>query len=359
MTGRILKTMCVWTAALCMPGLAYGQGLYWEDFEADPTADWTVNPHPATMITHDFFFDYSSVGIPSAPSSGGTTRGMKLQANLTGDVFGGFSVSPTGLNLEGDYALSFEVWSNYNGPLEFGGSGSTNLSTYGILSSGTSSNYPGAADGVWFATTGDGGSSADWRIYSPDAPASYGNGHPFYTDPTRNHTGATYQVFGGHQAPAAQLALFPQQTGTTRFGTAGFTWHEVVVDKSGDIVTWTMDGTLLATVDITGLTLGGGNILFGHSDINTTCSLDPNATPLLFTLIDNIVVSSVSPCDPCDMDCSGEINAFDIEPFLDLLFGGGEPCCGTRGVPPFTGDVNGDGVIDAFDIEPFMDCLFP
>ncbi|MCH7870762.1 MAG: hypothetical protein IID33_03590, partial [Planctomycetes bacterium] len=230
MTGKLLTTMCAWTAALCMPGLAYGQ-LYSEDFEIDPTADWTVNHHPFTLGTFDFFFDYSTVGIPPAPSSGGTTRGLKLQANLNGNEFGGFSVSPTGLNLEGDYALSFEVWSNYNGPLEFGGNGSTNISTYGILSSGTSSNYPGRADGLWFATTGDGGSSADWRIYSPDEPASYQDRHPFYTDPSRNHTGATYQVFGGHEAPVAQLDLFPQQTGVTRLGTAGFAWHQVVIDR--------------------------------------------------------------------------------------------------------------------------------
>jgi hypothetical protein len=58
-------------------------------------------------------------------------------------------------------------------------------------------------------------------------------------------------------------------------------------------------------------------------------------------------------CDPCDMNCDGAINAFDIEPFLDLLFGPGPPC------NTCTGDVNGDGVIDAFDIEPFLECLFP
>ncbi len=59
------------------------------------------------------------------------------------------------------------------------------------------------------------------------------------------------------------------------------------------------------------------------------------------------------PCDPCDMNCDGVINAFDIEPFLDLLFGGPVPC------DTCTGDVNGDGNIDAFDIEPFLACLFP
>lgn len=284
--GVVLTTTM---ALLAAP--AFG-GFFWEDFETDPSANWTVNDGP-TDEAADFFFDYSTVGIPPAPNStGGTTRGMKLQANLTDGTFGGFSVSPTGLNLSGDYALRFDVWSNYNGPLRFGGSGSTNLSTYGILTSGTSVNYPGVVDGVWFATTGDGGSSADWRVYSPAAIASHPAGDPVYNDPagSRNHTGAIYQVFGGNAAPAAQLNLFAQQTEATRQGTAGMTWHQVVVRKSGDIVTWRMDGTTLATVDTSNMTLGGGNILFGHSDINSSSSGDANAPDLLFTLVDNVHV---------------------------------------------------------------------
>jgi hypothetical protein len=61
----------------------------------------------------------------------------------------------------------------------------------------------------------------------------------------------------------------------------------------------------------------------------------------------------LGPCDACDMNCDGAVNAFDIEPFLDLLFGGGVPC------DTCTGDANGDGNVDAFDIEPFLNCLFP
>ena len=58
-------------------------------------------------------------------------------------------------------------------------------------------------------------------------------------------------------------------------------------------------------------------------------------------------------CDPCDMNCDGEVNAIDIESFLGLLFFGDTPC------NTCTGDVNGDGSIDALDIEPFLECLFP
>ena len=59
-------------------------------------------------------------------------------------------------------------------------------------------------------------------------------------------------------------------------------------------------------------------------------------------------------CQPCDMNCDGDINAFDIEPFLDLLFDPNAVPCDSC-----TGDANGDGNIDAFDIEPFLECLFP
>ncbi len=289
-----LGVLCASALAL-LAAQAAAAPLFSEDFEVDPTDSWTINHSPATDDATNFFFNYSSVGIPPAPNSNGTTRGMKLQANLNDGAFGGYSVSPLDLNLTGDYTLSFDVWSNYVGPLEFGGSGSTNLSTYGVLTSGTVSNSPGTADGVYFATTGDGGSSADWRVYSPDAVASYPSGDPVYTDPTRNHTGATYQVFGGVQAPVAQVAQFPQQEGTSRFGTAGMAWHEVRVRKSGDTVKWFMDDVLLATVDTTDMTLGGGNIMFGHSDINGGSSSDPDRADLLFTLVDNVEVVVPEP----------------------------------------------------------------
>jgi hypothetical protein len=57
-------------------------------------------------------------------------------------------------------------------------------------------------------------------------------------------------------------------------------------------------------------------------------------------------------CDPCDANCDSDVNAFDIEPFIDVVFNGAQPCglCAC--------DVNGDGRRDAFDIEPFIDCLF-
>jgi hypothetical protein len=91
-------------------------------------------------------------------------------------------------------------------------------------------------------------------------------------------------------APAAQLMLFPQQTGTTLVGSAAMAWHQVEIEKLGTAATWKVDGTLIATIDLTTVTLSGGNIFFGHSDTNSTSSTDPNDVNLLFTLIDNIHV---------------------------------------------------------------------
>ena len=60
-----------------------------------------------------------------------------------------------------------------------------------------------------------------------------------------------------------------------------------------------------------------------------------------------------------DLNCDGEINAFDIEPFLLALF---QPDLYPLQYPDCdinNADINGDGAIDAFDIEPFLGLLFP
>ncbi len=70
----------------------------------------------------------------------------------------------------------------------------------------------------------------------------------------------------------------------------------------------------------------------------------------------------MDPCaasEPGDLNCDGQINALDIEPFLVALFDPKEypvryPECDIN-----LADINGDGSIDALDIEPFLDLLFP
>jgi len=283
---------------LILSSASFGAALYTESFEIDPTANWTVNKSPATTDeAHDFFFDYSTVGIPSAPNSGGTTRGLKLQANQSSGVFGGMSVSPTGQEFGGgDYRVRFDWWANFNGPAPAGGSGSTQLSTFGLGTSGTVAQWPGGTqDSTWFGSTTDGNSASDWRAYSPSAATSYSDASPVYAAGAvagnRNASHLYYAGFGQLAPPAAQTLLFPQQTGNSLIGSAPFEWHDVVIAKQGGSVTWTVDGLLIATVPTADDTANtGNNIFFGHSDTNATSSTDPNDVALLFTLIDNVRV---------------------------------------------------------------------
>lgn len=307
-------------AALTAPAAAQ---LYTQDFETNTTGQWTVR-NATSDFAINFFFDYSTVGIPQAPSGSGT-RGLRIQANLANGIFSGVSVSPNGQSFTGDYTLRFDWWSNFNGPLNVGGSGSANLSTFGIGTTGAAVQWPGsgpALHSIMFGAVGDGGSAADWRVYSPAATNSYPDGDPVYAAPSRNASDPYYAMFGNRPAPAAQIALFPQQTGNTQVGAPAFAWHDVVIRKGGNTVTWIVDGLPIAAIDLNTVTLGGGHIFFGHSDVNAASSFDIYGHLLLFTLIDNIRVTRL--CNRADVDANGAINVDDIEAFVTLFLAGCE-----------------------------------
>jgi hypothetical protein len=274
-----------------------------ENFDVDHTANWSVYTLGTGVSDANVFFDYSTVGIPSAPNSGGTTWGLRLRANqvVASQSFpSGVSVSPIGQSFSGDYALRFDMWLNFNGPAPGGGSGSTQITGAGIGTAGTSSQIAGqgTVDSIFVGASGEGGSSVDYRAYSPLNSVGYTPAQGVFAAGThstaRNNSDPYYAGFGGVSAPAAQLTLYPQQTGATAAGAQGWAWRDVQIVKSGNIVTWTIDGTLLTTVDTTTAgALGGGNILFNQYDINSGASADPNVSALLFGLFDNVSVTII------------------------------------------------------------------
>jgi hypothetical protein len=244
--------------------------------------------------------------------------------------------------------------------------GSSQLSQFGIGSSGTFDTYPGKSDGVWFAATLDGGSSADYRAYSQERQASYQipylnpttdidsegqpiDSHAVYLAAGRNNTAALYATAmpGGVSPPAEQTALYPQQTGTTLAGTPAFAWNEVEISKVGTLYTWTVNGVDLITVEGEHFNSepAGGNILFGHGDINLTSSNDLNRFLLQFTLIDNVVVSTIDAVtNTPDFDGSGTVDAADYTIWRDHL--------GLTGsATQLTGDANGDLNVDNTDYD--------
>jgi hypothetical protein len=285
-------------AALALSNVSFAAPLYSQDFDVNDTANWTVNPSTGantTDVVADFFYDYSAIGVPPAPG-GATTRGLKMTANNTTGVFGGLTVSPTGQSFTGNYTVTFDMWQNYAGPVGPGGNGTTQFSQYGIGTAGTSTQWIGAGtkESVTFGTTLDGGSASDYRAYSSAAPTSYASGNAVYQAPggAINNSNAyyttAYPAVAG--APAAQVLLYPGQTGPTDAGETSFLWRKVKIDVAGGFASWSIDGTPLAKVDLSTVTLGGGNILFGHSDTNAGASTDPNDIALNVTIIDNISV---------------------------------------------------------------------
>ena len=355
---------------------AHAVDLFTEDFEVDPTANWTINDGP-TDEHAEFFFDYSMIGVPPAPNSGGTTRGMRLRANLIDAVFGGFSVSPNGQSFTGDYKLTFDLWHNYLGGFQEGVGvigttpGSTMLSLYGIETAGTTANYPGAADSIFFANTGDISSSA-FRAYSAERAVSYqlpipaeppldneGNpidGHATYHAGTRSNTPATgggmevfYQdAFPSVTVPAAQTALYPDhQFGSTVAGSVGFDWHEVEIAKVGTTVTWKMNGVTMITLETEDFVTptAGTNILFGHSDINAGVSFEDAYLEVAFTLIDNIKVSTIdAPGVNADFNGNGTVDAADY-----VVWRKNSGLMG--GAAQSQGDANADGNVDSDDYD--------
>lgn len=293
---KVITLAAALGAALFTLPIASAATLYEEDFNDDPTANWTVNDPGLSDIGVDFFYDYSTIGVPAAPNGTGT-RGLKMTANNSGGVFSGFSVSPTGESFSGDYTVTFDLWQNYAGPLGLGGNGTTQVSMFGIGTAGNVAMWPGAAtkESLTFGVTLDGESGVDYRIYDSVFPTGHGGTSSAYAAPidpvtnTKNNGNNPYYAgFGGASAPAEQLALFPGQTGTTDGGEIGFAWREVTIDVVGGVATWSIDGLTIATVDAADIT---GNILFGHSDTNATSSSDPNDSLLNVTLIDNVRVT--------------------------------------------------------------------
>jgi hypothetical protein len=104
------------------------QGAFADNFDANTAASWTTN-RSSTDTRVTFNYNYAPDGIPAAPNStGGTTRGVKFEANMVNGVAAALNISPVGQNFTGDYRLRFDMWINQNGPFPGGGPARRNIS---------------------------------------------------------------------------------------------------------------------------------------------------------------------------------------------------------------------------------------
>lgn len=268
-----------------------------DNFDVNSATNWIYNKSSAdTQVT--FAFDYSTLGIPSAPNStGGTTLGVQMKANLANGAAAALSLSPTNRSFTGDYRLRFDAWINVNGPFPNGGNGSTLFLTAGVGTSGTRTEWTGAgstADGYYFAMDGEGGisvgSSGDYNAYSNTTLMATSSGvYAAGTDTTVRDDENHYYLKAlpnARTAPALQIVNYPQQgSNALDPGTIGFAWHDVIVSRRGNVVDWAVDGIRFAT--ISNATATASNITIGFWDAFT--SLSSNSA-INFGLVDNVRV---------------------------------------------------------------------
>ncbi len=273
--------------------------MFADNFDVNTAANWIQNKSSTdTAVT--FNFDYSTLGIPSAPNSAnGSTRGVQMKANLVVSNVAALSLSPTGQNFSGDYRLRFDAWINVNGPFPGGGIGSTELLTAGVGTSGARAEWAGnaSADGFYFSANGDGGSSdtaattADYNAYIGATVQAVGTGDYWAgTDTTARGNGNLYYTTtfpSGQVAPASQQATYSQQSGNLNAGTFGLAWHDVIVSRRGSTVDWVVDGVRFAT--ISNATFTANNVFVGFWD--PFASLSSN-NAVNFGLVDNVRVES-------------------------------------------------------------------
>lgn len=238
----------------------------------------------AVDFTAVFGFDYSKVTfpihIPSAPNSGGSTKGLFLTANkdATG-VACGVNLYPTNLVLNGNYVVKFDLWMNWTNTAT-----STEHVLFGINHSGALTNRVAqvGSDGIFFAMDGDGGQSPTTtgaRDYSVFQGRGAGTA-PLLLTLTSTPNYNTNAVLGTNfdNADAGFTNLFPAKTiagyPTTPVGSMGLGWVSVEVrninttnvitnpDTSTTtnypaVVTWLMNNTIIAQYTNTSIYTNG------------------------------------------------------------------------------------------------------
>lgn len=282
-----------------------GTVIFADNFETDSSTLWTVNAFDGANASATFSENYGDTGYVPPSKPGGTTKGLVFRANLAVSLpRNAISASPTGLNLSGDYRLRFKAWNNYNGPLFQGGAGSTYHLTSGVGTTGDHAQFQfGSADGIWFDMGGDGASSqliGDTSAYAGSTvlTAEYGvyaaPGTVDTVDRPRSATNPYYSIWGGIQAPAAQVTAYSQQAGTSAVGAMGASWHTIVVGHETNTVYWVIDGILIASVPDNFAALGP-NIFVGWADnfVNGATS-SPNPAAMSFGIIDDLRVETVA-----------------------------------------------------------------
>jgi hypothetical protein len=266
-----------------------GAVLFADDFDSGSSANWTIKfgaasgPEDYRAV---FGFDYGLEGIPPAPHSTGTTKGLLLAVNkdATGAA-AAVNVYATGKNFTGDYAFRADAYLSIGNDV----ASTTEHTLFGINHSGTKTNRHGTSsgnDGLWFAVDTDGSNNRGYGFYgttSASAPTLLKGNSDFASDfpsPPWAFTGAP-----------ANLTNKVTLTGSGRY------WADLEVKQVNNVVTMKLNNTPIFQFTNT-YAFKNGTIMIGHSDefasigsTNTYVIYDNVRVVDLSTKITNIQIS--------------------------------------------------------------------
>jgi hypothetical protein len=246
--------------------------------------------------TVDFAFDYGAIGIPAAPG-GGNTIGLFMESNLTDNGNDqGESIGMTSLlaSLPDTYVLTMDVYFN----VDNNAGGTTEYAYLGVHASGA--NFPADlavnddipfdfnlsdGDGLAWMADGDGGASNDIHRFE---------------DPGNLDAGSQTGLGSYDDIPDGSIPGVP--TGANNFPKFGpeELWVTMTVKKSGDFITWSMNGYELDSVDNSDNRYSGGTILVGYGDpfnsvANISAGTDAYPNFAHFAIFDNITLTVPEP----------------------------------------------------------------
>lgn len=326
--------------------------------------------------TVDFAFDYSTLGVPTAPG-GGDTIGLFMEANLNddGDIDEGETIGMSPLNdllPDGDYVVSMDVYFN----VDNNAGGTTEFGLFGVHAVGANNpTNPAVNDDIPFDLGLSNGDGLAWHL-SGEGGAS--NDIHRFEDADNAELGTQTGLGSYDDIPDGTIPGIP--TGTNTFPSFGpeEQWIDVTIERISDTITFNLNGYTLDTVDATTspseLAYDGGKILIGYGDIfnsvaDPSLGLDNLPDHTHFIVYDNIrvdVPSAGLDCDfvapaGCDIDDLGALYAGTdgaptpltdeaISAWLDQASDVTNPLKGSESHMYVSGDINLDGTVDSTDL---------
>ncbi len=255
-----------------------------ENFEDQQASTRFTKVEMGSSNVVDFAFPYGSY----TPAPDGGKYCLKIAVNTSEGAASFVGLFPKGLNLKGNYTLTFNAWFNWTGTSK----ATTEFLYYGVGHSDTTVAPPD--DGLDLAFTGDNGSSRDRRLYKAGVEVK---DLSLYTGGTQNQTGYYNNCLdsvsvgpGTYSRPGLQwLKVTAEVTDT------GVLYKVGNVNKKDTV--WAYFGKDALPAD--------GNVIIGYYDMFSSVSTDD-----VFLLVDNIVVTKSSATGIDKLKAENEVKLY-------------------------------------------------